>query len=214
MNQNAIYELNHVSKSYGDTKVIQNFNLTIFQGQLIAIIGKSGSGKTTLMNMLGMLEQPDQGLLKFKGIAAPKLGSREQMHILRNNISYLFQNFALIENDHVSNNLEVALAYSGKSKKEKQTLKAAVLEKVGLNIALNKKVYELSGGEQQRLALARILLKSCDVILADEPTGSLDSMNRDFVLNALHEIHQQGKTIIIVTHDDIVSAQCEQTIKL
>lgn len=214
MNQNSIYELHNVSKSYGDNKVIQNMDLTIHQGQLIAITGKSGSGKTTLMNLLGMLEQPDEGFVKFKGITAPKLGSREQMYILRRNISYLFQNFALIENDHVSNNLEVALAYSGQSKKEKQRLKINALEKVGLDIPLNKKVYELSGGEQQRLALARILLKPSDVILADEPTGSLDSMNRNFVLNTLHELHQEGKTIIIVTHDDIVAEQCERTISL
>ncbi|MBB6022442.1 putative ABC transport system ATP-binding protein [Paenibacillus sp. JGP012] len=214
MNQNPMYELHNVSKSYGDNKVVQNFNLTIYQGQLIAITGKSGSGKTTLMNLLGMLESPDTGTLKFKGIVAPKLGSREQMLLLRNNISYLFQNFALIENDPVGNNLEVALAYSKKSKNEKKHLKTAALEKVGLNIPFNKKVYELSGGEQQRLALARILLKPSDVILADEPTGSLDSMNRNFVLNALHELHQQGKTVIIVTHDEFVAEQCEQMIKL
>ncbi|MGC5774855.1 ABC transporter ATP-binding protein [Paenibacillus pabuli] len=208
------YALHNVSKSYSTNHIISNLNLNILQGQMVAIVGKSGSGKSTLLNMLGMLEKPDEGSIKFYDEDILKVGRKKQTLVLRNQISYLFQNYALIENDRVDGNLEVALAYSRKSKKEKQDLKMEALRKVGLNIPLNKKVYELSGGEQQRVALARILLKPCDVILADEPTGSLDAINRDFVVNMLTALNRQGKTIVVVTHDDIVAEHCEQIIEL
>ncbi|MEC0123237.1 ABC transporter ATP-binding protein [Paenibacillus pabuli] len=209
-----VYALHNVSKSYSTNHIISNLNLNILQGQMVAIVGKSGSGKSTLLNMLGMLEKPDEGSIKFYDEDILKVGRKKQTLVLRNQISYLFQNYALIENDRVDRNLEVALAYSRKSKKEKQDLKMEALRKVGLNIPLNKKVYELSGGEQQRVALARILLKPCDVILADEPTGSLDAINRDFVVNMLTALNRQGKTIVVVTHDDIVAEHCEQIIEL
>ncbi|MET1172356.1 MULTISPECIES: ABC transporter ATP-binding protein [Paenibacillus] len=209
-----VYALHNVSKSYSTNHIISNLNLNILHGQMVAIVGKSGSGKSTLLNMLGMLEKPDEGSIKFYDEDILKIGRKRRTHVLRNQISYLFQNYALIENDRVDGNLEVALAYSRKSKKEKQDLKMEALRKVGLNIPLNKKVYELSGGEQQRVALARILLKPCDVILADEPTGSLDAINRDFVVNMLTALNRQGKTIVVVTHDDIVAEHCEQIIEL
>ncbi|WP_145150635.1 ABC transporter ATP-binding protein [Paenibacillus xylanexedens] len=214
MNLPLVYELRNVAKRYGTHNVLSNLNLDILQGQMVAIVGKSGSGKSTLLNMLGMIEKPDNGILKFYNEVFPKPGSKKQSSLLRNKISYLFQNYALVDNDRVDENLNMALCYSLKSKKEKHDLKVEALNKVGLSIPLSKKVYELSGGEQQRVALARILLKPCEVVLADEPTGSLDVSNRDFVISMLTELHQQGKTIVIVTHDEVVARRCEHIIEL
>ncbi|HDR4868823.1 TPA: ATP-binding cassette domain-containing protein, partial [Bacillus cereus] len=119
----------------------------------------------------------------------------------RNKLGYIFQNFALMDNETVGKNLEVALKFQKVTKEEKKDLMKNVLEQVGLSCSLKTKVYTLSGGEQQRLAIARVLLKKCNIILADEPTGSLDKENRDQVINLLKKLHNEGKTIIIVTHD-------------
>ena len=152
---------------------------------MVAITGPSGSGKTTLLNIIGMLENHDRGTVKLFGENRPRVHSRKAQRILRNRLSYLFQNFALIENATVDQNLDIPLIYSKKTRKEKQESKMAALQKVGLDISFKQKVHELSGGEQQRVAIARILLKPCELILADEPTGSLDDDNRNEIMEIL-----------------------------
>lgn len=209
-----ICELINVSKSYADHVVLDNISMAVCEGEMIAITGRSGSGKTTILNIMGLLENPDNGVIRLFDEKSPRIGSVRANKLLRTRLSYLFQNCALIDDATVDYNLEIPLIYSNKTRREKQDLKMAALEKVGLNISLKQKIYELSGGEQQRVAIARILLKPCDLILADEPTGSLDSGNRNEIMRILKELHKAGKTIIIVTHDQYVAEACNGTIKL
>ncbi|OYD09035.1 ABC transporter ATP-binding protein [Paludifilum halophilum] len=210
-----ICELEDVSKRYGNHVVLDKMNLTVYEGEMVAITGQSGSGKTTILNIMGMLENPDEGMVKLFGEESPRSHSRKANRILRTRLSYLFQNYALIDNATVHENLEIPLIYAKKSKKEKQLLKTEALQKVGLNhISLKQKVHELSGGEQQRVAIARILLKPCDLILADEPTGSLDDDNRNEILKILRGLNEENKSIIIVTHDPFVAEACHRTIRL
>lgn len=209
-----ICELVDVRKSYGDHVVLDSMNLLIEAGEMVAITGKSGAGKTTILNIMGLLEKPDRGEVQLFGQAAPRTGSRGANRLLRTRLSYLFQNCALIDDANVDYNLEIPLIYAKKSRKQKQAMKQAALEQVGLDLPLKQKIYELSGGEQQRVAIARILLKPSELILADEPTGSLDVGNRDEVMRILRELNHAGQTIIIVTHDESVSGVCDRTIEL
>ncbi|MED3601703.1 ABC transporter ATP-binding protein [Bacillus subtilis] len=210
-----VMELQNIRKAYGKHIVLENVNIVIEKGEMVAITGSSGSGKTTILNIMGMLEKPDGGIVKILGDVAPRIGSGRANELLRSKISYLFQNYALIDNASISANLDVPLTYKKLKREEKEKLKIAVLEKVGLQkVSLTQKVHELSGGEQQRLAIARIILKPCDIILADEPTGSLDVKNRNEIITLLKELNQMNKTIIIVTHDPYVSNQCSRVIEL
>ncbi|TNP10719.1 ABC transporter ATP-binding protein [Bacillus tropicus] len=198
MNKELEIKLDNITKNYGDKYIFQDFNLDIYKGEFIGIIGKSGSGKSTLLNIMGLLDEPNQGRVLIQGNDNTY---RNKRLFFRNTLGYIFQNYALMDNETVGANLEVALKFQKKTKLEKRDLMNGVLTQVGLSCSLKTKVYTLSGGEQQRLAVARILLKKCDVILADEPTGSLDKENRDQVINLLKKLHSEGKTIIVVTHD-------------
>lgn len=210
----SICELVQVRKSYANHVVLDNINMTVYEGEMVAITGKSGSGKSTLLNIIGMLERADSGSIKLFDEEIPRIGSKRANKFLRTRVSYLFQNYALIDNATVDYNLEIPMLYSKKPKKEKQELKREALEKVGLNIPLGKKIHELSGGEQQRVAIARILLKPCDLILADEPTGSLDAENRNEIVRILQGLNNEKKTIIVVTHDPYVAQSCNRMIHL
>ncbi|MFB7640457.1 ABC transporter ATP-binding protein [Peribacillus butanolivorans] len=209
-----VCELVEVSKSYTGSQILDKVNLTISDHEMVAITGKSGSGKTTILNIIGILEKPDSGMVRIFGKENPRIGSTQANKLLRTKIAYLFQNFGLIDNSTVEDNLEIPLIYSKSSKKEKQKNKKQVLEQVGLQVSLNQKIHELSGGEQQRVAIARILLKQCDLILADEPTGSLDIENRNEIMQILKQLNQNGKTIVIVTHDPYIADTCDRVISL
>ncbi len=209
-----VCELGQVSKKYDGRMVLNDVHMRVQKGEMVAITGSSGAGKTTLLNIMGLLERADSGCVRLFGEPAPRPGSYGATKLLRHRLAYLFQNFALIDDGTVDENLEIALLYSRRSRKEKEELKRAALERVGLNVPLKQKIYSLSGGEQQRVALARILLKPCDLILADEPTGSLDAENRDAVLDVLKQLRQSGKTVIIATHDAVVAAACDRVATL
>ena len=205
-------ELKNISKKYENKQVLDNFNLVVNKGEMMAITGQSGTGKSTLLNIVGLLEEPDSGDVIIQGIENAWKSEKKQIELFRYTIGYLFQNYALIDNETVSKNLDVALEYVKLPNKDDK--KKEVLEKVGLLDKLNSKIYQLSGGEQQRIALARLMLKKNDIILADEPTGSLDEVNRDQVLSILKSLNNEGNTILIVTHDPEVSKICTNVVTL
>lgn len=207
-----VIELKNINKKYGNKELFKDLNFSIKKGEMIAITGKSGSGKSTLLNILGLIDKPDSGDIIICNNKNPYYNEKEKIKLFRYNIGYLFQNYALIDNYTVSKNLDIALEYV-KSNNKKE-LKEEALKKVGLLDKLNNKIFELSGGEQQRIALARLMIKKNDIILADEPTGSLDDLNRDIILNLLKKLNNEGKTIIIVTHDNIVADMCTRKINL
>ena len=202
--------LNNISKKKKKKNIVRNFNLKINKGEFISIVGESGSGKTTLLNIIGLLEKQTSGDIVVMGIKNPT--SKELTKLQREFYGYVFQNYALIEEDSVQTNLKLALKYNKVIDKQAEINRA--LKLVGLEGYNKKKVFELSGGEQQRLALARIMLKKCEIILADEPTGNLDNKNRDIVFNILKDLNKQGKTIVIVTHDNYIANKCDKIIKL
>lgn len=207
-------ELKNITKKFENKTVFANFNLQINQNEMVAIIGPSGSGKSTLLNILGLIDKVDDGDYQFEQYTNIKPNSRLAQKIIREKISYLFQNFALIEEDTVLQNLLLALKYVKQSKKEKTEIITAALQKVRLSEYLNSKIYELSGGQQQRIAVARAIIKPSELVLADEPTGSLDSKNRDEIIKLLLELNDAGKTVIVVTHDSHVAEKCHRVLEL
>lgn len=206
-----ICEVKNISKAYGDKIIFQNFSLTVSKGDYVCIAGNSGSGKSTLINLMGLLEAPDSGSINICGEINVKPNTRRAQKLLRHNIGFLFQNFALIDDKTVGYNLNIA---NVAKKSYKYDINAKIIQELNLNVALNQKVYKLSGGEQQRLALARLLIKDCDIIFADEPTGSLDINNRNLVLDILSKLNKAGKTIVMVSHDPYVIEQCKFVLKL
>ena len=206
-------KLENVSKSYSKS-ILKNISLEIKQGEFVAIVGESGKGKSTLLNIIGLLEKADSGKVFIDGECNIEPNSSKAAKVLRYKINYLFQNFALIDEKNVYKNLMLSLQYVKANKKRKIQMIDSVLSKVGLEGYGNRKVFELSGGEQQRVAIARCMLKPCKIVLADEPTGSLDINNRDRVLKLFNELNKEGKTIIIVTHDKEVAESCGRIINL
>lgn len=199
-----LIEIKNLKKSYGSQKIFENFNLKIPRGKLTTIYGASGAGKSTLLNIIGMIEDYDEGEYYLFGDFAPIANSHSSLILRRHRISYLFQNFALLEDETIEKNLEIALIYKKCNASEKKEKMKKILQRVNLKHALKTKIFKLSGGEKQRVALARALLKDSDIILADEPTGSLDIENRNEILKLFKEEIQLGKTIIIVTHDPYI----------
>ncbi|API92867.1 MULTISPECIES: putative bacteriocin export ABC transporter [unclassified Virgibacillus] len=195
-------EVTNLTKSYLGKKIIHNLSFEIKDGDIVALVGPSGAGKSTLLNMIGGIEPFDSGEIKIDNHSLSNL--KQRINLLRYKVGFLFQNYALIDQETVDKNLEIALKFNATGK-NKQELKKEVLSEVGLVDKLSHKVYQLSGGQQQRVALARLMLKPCSIILADEPTGALDSDNRDLVLQHLQQFNEAGKTIIVATHDEIVA---------
>lgn len=200
-------ELNNVNKKYGDKVLFSNYNLHIAKGEFVVISGESGSGKTTLLNMIGALERIDSGQITVEGIDIMR--RRNQLSYYRNTVGFLFQNFVLLEENTVYQNLNMIR----KGNRSTISIQEA-LEKVGMSDFVNAKVYTLSGGEQQRIALARLMVKKCDLILADEPTGSLDQKNAKKVMSILKQMNEKGTTIILVTHSEELKQQGGRVIEL
>lgn len=207
-------EIKKVGKKFGDKVVFTDLSYTINDGKMIAIVGPSGCGKSTLLNILGLLDTDYSGEVLYDGQLLSKASEKKRDEYIRNNINYLFQNYALIETDTVEENLMLALEYEKLTKNEKIQKINKSLELVGLKDFNKKSVFTLSGGEQQRVALARIILKRGNIVLADEPTGNLDRNNSNKVMEILKSLQKQGRTIIIVTHDESLAAQCDDIIRL
>ncbi|HRV32285.1 MAG TPA: ABC transporter ATP-binding protein [Candidatus Paceibacterota bacterium] len=207
-----IIKLENIKKRYGEKEVLRDFNLEIKKGEFVGIIGKSGAGKSTLLNIIGLLEECDDGKVIIEGDQIKTKDRKKIQSLLKNKIGYLFQNYALIDDLTVYENLKIVL--EGKDKEMNKKLILEALNKVELGNILDKKIYQLSGGEQQRVAIARLILKKSEIILADEPTGSLDRINGKRIMELLRELNNQGKTIIIVTHDEHVIEYCTRVINL
>ena len=206
--------LSNISKRFGDKTLFENFSLKIEQGEFISIMGESGVGKTTLLNMMGLLDRPDSGTIVLCGQKNPRFSSRAAIDLRRRHISYLFQDYGLIDTETVESNMRLATHFKSVSRKKERLMIADALAQVGLQGYEGRKVYTLSGGEQQRVALAKVIVKAPQIIFADEPTGSLDEGNRDYVLEILKKLNYQGKTIVVVTHDPHVSEYANRHIRL
>lgn len=208
-------ELQHIWKQFGSRIIFSDLNLNFQSGMVYALIGDSGCGKTTLLNMLAKLETFDKGEIVYKGKSLTSLKNEE---FYRNELGYLFQNFGLLESQTIRENLELGLI--GKKKKknkkqEKERLLLQALQAVRLDyLSLNQNIYELSGGEAQRIALAKIILKDPPLILADEPTASLDPKNSKEIMEILLELRNANRTIIIATHNPSIWKMADQVIRL
>lgn len=210
-----ILELNNVNKSYGGRNIISNLSFSVPEKSIVSIIGKSGSGKSTILNMIGMLESIDSGDIKIKGEKIPAINSKKATMIRRHTINYLFQSYALINDISVIANLYLAMEFMDLSKKEKDSLITKVLDELEIAHLKDSKVNTLSGGEQQRVAIARCILKPGDLILADEPTGSLDPKMSDLVFEKIKKLRDNyNKTVIIVTHDIDLAYKTDKIINL
>lgn len=188
--------INNLSKSYGENSIFTNFNLLVSEGEMVAVTGISGKGKSTLLNIIGSLEPFDSGSVEVNNKNIKKMKHKEQLQFLRNDVSFLFQNYALLENHNVYDNIVL-----GQKGKDIKTLVEEALEKVDLSGFEKRMINTLSGGEQQRVALARIMLKPSKLILADEPTGNLDDTNSKKVWDILLELKGMDKTVVVATHD-------------
>ena len=206
-------ELQHIWKQFGSRIIFSDLNLNFQSGMVYALIGDSGCGKTTLLNMLAKLETFDKGEIMYKGKSLTSLKNDE---FYRNELGYLFQNFGLLESQTIRENLELGMIGKKKNKKhEKERLLLQALQAVRLDyLSLNQKIYELSGGEAQRVALAKIILKNPPLILADEPTASLDPKNSKEIMEILLELRNANRTIIIATHNPSIWKMADQVIRL
>lgn len=213
-----LMELKHITKYYGKNgsrvTALSDISLDIRRGEFVAVAGSSGSGKSTLMNMLGCLDVQSEGEYLLGGRAVSALDENTLSHIRSKEIGFIFQGFNLIPDLTALENVELPLFYRGIPKSVRRELAQHALEKVSLSHRMNHKPSEMSGGQQQRVAIARAIALSPPIILADEPTGNLDSRCGDEVMRILSDLNRGGKTVIIITHDSSVAKQAARIIKI
>ena len=206
--------MKHYSTKGGTVSALEHINFSVKEGEFVAVTGQSGSGKSTLMNILGCLDTPTAGeyFLNGQDVSAMK---ENQLAFVRNHvIGFIFQSFNLIPSLNAVENVELPLIYRGLSHRERHQLAQQALIKVGLEKRMHHKPSELSGGQQQRVAIARAIAASPRLILADEPTGNLDSRSGREIMDILRQLHQNGSTIIIITHDPAVAAMTQRCIRI
>ncbi len=208
-------QVDTLNKSFGSNTVLHNISFKIESGESVALVGPSGCGKSTLLNIIGLLETLDSGTISLEGKTYPSINSKKATLIRRTEINYLFQSFALINDWKVSRNLLLALQYTKLSKQEQERLMRTALENYGIGEKYDAVVNELSGGEKQRVAIARAMIKPGNLILADEPTGSLDKAMATIVIDSLLDsVHANHKTLLMVTHDMNIAQRCDRIIEL
>ena len=209
-------QLEHIAKIYRMGKIevpaLRGIDLTINQGEMVAIVGASGSGKSTLMNIIGFLDEPTTGKYTLEGTDVSRLDDNKLAELRNKKIGFVFQTFNLLPRASALSNVELPLLYSGGGQRRRRSLEA--LERVGLGARANHKPTELSGGEQQRVAIARALVNKPSLILADEPTGNLDSSATTEITRIFSQLHQEGITVILVTHEMDVARQTQRIIRL
>ena len=214
----ALITLEHLYRHYpsgdGFTTVLKDVNLTIGHGEMVAIVGASGSGKSTLMNILGCLDRPSEGKYFISGRETSDLDADELAQLRREHFGFIFQRYHLLNELTAVGNVEIPAIYAGQNRENRQEHAVHILERLGMGERTHHRPGQLSGGQQQRVSIARALINNADVILADEPTGALDSHSGEEVLKILEELHREGKTIIIVTHDRNVAARAQRIIEI
>lgn len=214
----SIISLRDIGRSYKvGTEVIhalRSVTLDIYKNEYVALMGPSGSGKSTLMNMLGCLDTPSKGEYILNGISVARMSDNELAEVRNKEIGFVFQTFNLMPRLSALENVTVPLVYSGINKKDRLQMAIAALEHVGLGDRVKHKPNELSGGQKQRVAVARALVNKPSIILADEPTGNLDSKTSEEIMGLFEEIHKQGNTIILVTHEEDIAQHAHRIVRL
>lgn len=215
---NTVIVAQDLTRTYqmGDTVIhaLQDIDLEISRGEYVAIMGPSGSGKSTLMNVIGCLDSPDAGSYELNGKVVSELGDRQLALVRNQEIGFVFQTFNLLQRTTALHNVEMPLIYAGLSRKQRLQKATAVLEMVGLSDRMHHKPSELSGGQRQRVAIARALVTKPSILLADEPTGNLDSTTAREIMDLFEKLHADGNTIVLVTHDADVANHADRIVTL
>ena len=213
-----IINIEHIAKIYQvgseEVRALRDVSLRIDKNEYVAIMGPSGSGKSTLMNILGCLDTPSKGLYDFNGVNVSEMNDNELAQIRNREIGFVFQTFNLLPRSDALHNVELPLIYAGLPGYERKEKAKQALENVGLSDRIHHKPNELSGGQRQRVAVARALVTNPSIILADEPTGNLDSKTGNDIMVLFNEIHEKGNTIIVVTHEDEIARHAKRIIRL
>ncbi len=214
----ALVEIQDICKIYNpgenEVKALNHVSLTIDENEFVAIIGQSGSGKSTLMNMLGCLDVPSSGSYFLHGQDVSHMSDNELSDVRNKEIGFIFQGFNLIAGLTALENVELPLIYRGVGKRERLRLADTALNKVGLDKRKTHRPSEMSGGQQQRVAIARAIAQAPPIILADEPTGNLDSGSSKEIMEILKSLHEEGRTVILITHDNEIAKQAKRVIKI
>lgn len=212
----ALIHIENMKKIYNpgenEVRALDGIDLDIEKGDLVAIVGHSGSGKSTLMNMLGCLDTPTSGKYVLDGQDVASMTDNQLADVRNKEIGFIFQGFNLISNLDAVGNVELPLVYRGVSKNERKQLAMEALKSVGLEDRMKHKPNEMSGGQQQRVAVARAVAAKPPIILADEPTGNLDTKSTQEIMEILKELHRSGRTVIIITHDEEIASQAHRVI--
>lgn len=218
MKRDPVIHLTKIVKNYGSeeltTTVLHEINLTIYQGDFIAITGPSGSGKSTLLNILGLLDTATSGTYLLNGKDVTKIKEDQQAYIRNREIGFVFQSFNLLKRVNVLENVILPAIYTGTKKNERELRAKDLLTKVGLKEHMYKKPNQLSGGQQQRVAIARALMNEPSLILADEPTGNLDTKSGNEIMAIVKDLNRQGKTIIMITHENDIAKQAKKLVQI
>lgn len=214
----SLIEIRDIYKIYNpgenEVRALDGIDLTVEHGEFLAIVGQSGSGKSTLMNMLGLLDIPTSGTYTLDGVDTANMTDDELSEIRNKEIGFIFQGFNLIPSLTAVENVELPLVYRGMKKEERNKLALEALERVGLSHRLDHLPKQMSGGQQQRVAIARAVAARPPIILADEPTGNLDSHSGVEVMKILHELHEEGRTVILITHDNDIANEATRIIRI
>ena len=209
--------LEKVSKMYGKdeliVKALDNVNLEIYKGDYLAVMGASGSGKSTAMNIIGCLDRPSQGVYKLNGTPVENLSDDELAELRNQKLGFVFQQFHLLSDATALENVLLPMIYAGVDPMEREKRAKNALDKVGLSERVNNRPNQLSGGQQQRVAIARAIINNPAILLADEPTGALDSKTTEDVLDLFDKLHESGITIVLVTHEDEVASRAKKIAK-
>ncbi len=218
--RHPIIEMEHIVKRYylgqpNELEILHGLDLTVYEGEFVAIVGESGSGKSTLMNIIGVLDRPTEGNYFLDGVDILKAGRKQLAQIRNQKIGFVFQNFNLIGRTSALKNVELPMLYAGIEKKERIARAKELLKQVGMEDRMKHQPNELSGGQKQRVAIARAMSNHPALLLADEPTGALDSMTSRTVMDLFHDLHEQEKmTIVLITHSQQLALEAERIITL